>query len=266
MNKLPILAVVALLVAGVVYYFYNQATDQPPIQVENPLPKVIEVEPGPPPIQYPAPPPPPVEPEAKPKPLPPLGRAGDQDMHETILALLGTDSGDKLGLAPDFVRRFVTTVDGLSEDKLPLRVRPIARTPGHFAVSGNEDKLLLDRSNYSRYDPLIATLNSVSASELVELYSHYYPLLQDAYDELGYPDTYFNDRMVAVIDNLLATPDIDGPIALVRPHVMYKFADPELESLSAGSKVLLRVGPEHAKVIKQKLREIRAQLVKTKTP
>ena len=85
----------------------------------------------------------------------------------------------------------------------------------------------------------------------------YYPLFQEAYEYLGYPSAYFNDRLIDVIDHLLATPVVDGPIRLVRPHVLYKYADPDLEALSAGRKALIRIGPDNANRVKQKLREIR---------
>ena len=60
-----------------------------------------------------------------------------------------------------------------------------------------------------------------------------------------------------MIDHLLATPVVKGPIRLVRPHVLYKYADSDLETLSAGRKVLIRIGPANAKRVKTKLREIR---------
>jgi hypothetical protein len=62
------------------------------------------------------------------------------------------------------------------------------------------------------------------------------------------------------IDNLMAAPDITTDIALVRPNVMYQFADPKLEELSAGQKLMLRMGPTNAAIIKAKLRELRAQV------
>jgi hypothetical protein len=87
-----------------------------------------------------------------------------------------------------------------------------------------------------------------------------YPRLQRAWEELGYPDVYFNDRVVEVIDHLLATPEPSGPILLEQPKVLYLFADRDLESRTAGQKLLLRMGPDHARVVKQKLREFRAQV------
>jgi hypothetical protein len=83
-------------------------------------------------------------------------------------------------------------------------------------------------------------------------------LFQQSYQNLGYPNGYFNDRLVEVIDVMLATPESKGPIKLVRPNVMYTFADPALEARPAGQKLLIRMGPENAQAIKAKLTELRS--------
>jgi len=46
----------------------------------------------------------------------------------------------------------------------------------------------------------------------------------------------------------------------VRPHVLYEFADAELEALSSGQKLLLRMGPENGKTVKQILRDLRVRI------
>ena len=97
--------------------------------------------------------------------------------------------------------------------------------------------------------------------QLVAFYLYYYPLIQTAYEDLGYPSAYFNDRLIDVIDQLLRTPVTSGQIRLVRPRVLYKYADPDLEALSAGQKVLIRIGPHNASRVKKKLRELRRGLV-----
>jgi hypothetical protein len=65
---------------------------------------------------------------------------------------------------------------------------------------------------------------------------------------------------VEAIDDMLAAPELEGPVALVQPKVMYKFADPELESLSAGRKIMIRIGTDNARRLKAKLREMRQVL------
>ena len=55
---------------------------------------------------------------------------------------------------------------------------------------------------------------------------------------------------------------VSGPIALVQPKALYQFADPELEKLSAGQKIMIRMGPANAAKVKAKLRQIRSELAK----
>jgi hypothetical protein len=110
----------------------------------------------------------------------------------------------------------------------------------------------------------VALVQAADAKQVTAVYLHYYPLFQQAYEDLGYPDDYFNDRMVDVIDHLLATPTPTGPIKLTQPKVFYEYADPVLEALSAGQKLLLRMGPANATQIKAKLKELRAEIASQK--
>jgi hypothetical protein len=73
-------------------------------------------------------------------------------------------------------------------------------------------------------------------------------------------------RLVQVIDVLLATPQPQGTIDLVRPNVLYTFADPALEARPAGQKLLIRMGPENAAKIKAKLMQLRAALTAAPPP
>lgn len=224
-----------------------------------------EPAPRPEPIRYPAPAPRPVADEIMPVepevPLPPLGRVGDPAIAERLAEVFGAEQSESIGFADDLVRRIVVTIDNLPRDRVPVRVRPVAPAPGAFEASGDEEASTLAASNYARYEPLVRAVAAAPTDALVDFYARHYPLFQQAYTELGYPDGYFNDRLVEVIDHLLDAPEIDGPIALTRPHVMYEFADPELEALSPGHKLMLRIGPANAAALKTRLRELRAAIV-----
>jgi hypothetical protein len=96
---------------------------------------------------------------------------------------------------------------------------------------------------------------------LVAWYVHAYPLFQEAYRQLGYPKGYFNDRLIVVIDDMLTAPEPTQPPELVRSKTHYVYADPAMESLSAGQKLLIRVGPANEAKLKTQLRAIRARLI-----
>jgi hypothetical protein len=119
----------------------------------------------------------------------------------------------------------------------------------------------LGSANFERYAPLIKVVQSTDTKTLAGVYFRLYPLFQQSYEDLGYPGQYFNDRLVEVIDDMLKAPDVQGPIQLTQPKVFYEYADPKLESLSSGQKLLLRMGPANETVLKAKLREFRKVIV-----
>jgi hypothetical protein len=101
------------------------------------------------------------------------------------------------------------------------------------------------------------------------MYFRLYPLLQRAYEDLGYPGAYLNDRVVAVIDDLLSTPNVSGPIRVKRVGLdagtgggagLYLYEDSALEAATAGQKILLRMGTENRSKLMAKLTELRVRI------
>ncbi len=260
MNRLFALIAVAIAVGLGLYFFLPRQAGEPEATLPE-IPAAAQPEPEPAPvIQYPVQPAPAAGPDQDPEPLPELGPDSDVTINEGAAGLLGAETLEEIGFAEDFIRRFVVTVDNMARDRLPVRLRPVASIPGSFVVAGDEDNPVLSAENYRRYDRVVALFMAMPSPQLVDLYARNYPLFQEAYVELGYPDGYFNDRLIEVIDHLLEEPQVERPVALVRPHVMFRFADPALEELSPGQKVLIRVGPENAGRIRAKLREFREEL------
>jgi len=192
--------------------------------------------------------------------LPPLD---DSDAY--FLLEIATAFGptiESLLLRDGVIDRLVTTVDSLPRRELPEKIRPVGQIQVAFAADeGNDGSIVLGPSSYARYDGLIAQLYYADTDTAFDTYQRFYPLFQQAYVRLGYPDAYFNDRLVEVIDHLLATPLPEGSIVLARPNVLYEFADPDLEALSSGQKLLLRIGPDNAATLKRILEKFRKRLV-----
>ena len=197
----------------------------------------------------------------QPQPLPTL-KESDPAMRDAISGLVGKDAFERYFVPEQVVHRIVATIDNLPRKSYAQRLNPVKTPGGLFQVSGKDETLAIAPSNSQRYEPYIRLMDSIDTSKLVDVYLHFYPLFQKAYVDLGYPNGYFNDRLVEVIDNLLATPDVKGPLKLTVPHVLYEYADPDLQSRSAGQKLLLRMGSENAAKVKAKLRDIRAKVAK----
>jgi len=245
-----------VLVAGGLWYFVWPHHAPPPAVSAPPQPPATPP-PAPPPEAQTLHPVPDATLAAKGTPLPALN-----DSDPALLASLGDLIGPQLAkkyLVPEYlIRRIVVTIDALGRAKLAPQKDPVVPVPGEFAVQGDEVHATLDPQNYLRYRPMVAVVGDLDMKRLAAVYFHFYPLFQDAYQSLGLPEHYFNDRLVEVIDSLLATPELSAPADLVRPSVMYRFADPTLEALPSGQKILIRMGPQNAAIVKAKLRELRA--------
>ncbi|HEU4517281.1 MAG TPA: DUF3014 domain-containing protein [Steroidobacteraceae bacterium] len=176
---------------------------------------------------------------------------------EQVATLVGTPRFESLFVPDDFVKKTVATVDSLARSDIAARMNPAKPPAGKFVTAGEGDAIVLGAANFARYAPWIELVDSLDAQATAALYKRLYPQFQAAYENLGNPDAYFNDRVVEVIDHLLSAPEAPATIALVRPNVFYEFADPALEGQSAGRKLLLRMGPGNAARVKAKLREVR---------
>jgi len=160
----------------------------------------------------------------------------------------------------EIIRRIVATIDNLPRETIAVQLRPVKPVDGRFLVEEKGVTLSIAPANAERYAPYVKVVQEIDAKKLVALYRHFYPLFQQQYQDLGYPTGYFNDRLIAVIDHLLACPEAPATVDLVQPHVAYGFADSNLEHGSAGDKILMRIGNEKAEKVKGKLREIRREL------
>jgi hypothetical protein len=193
-------------------------------------------------------------------PLPPLDDSDSYFLLE-VGQVFGTGI-ESLLLRDAIIDRLVTTIDNLPRDHVSEKIRPVNSLSRSFEANPTSDDTvyLLGAENHSRYDELMSRIAAADTNSAVDIYRRFYPLFQKSYERLGYPGAYFNDRVIEVIDHLLDTPVLDGPIELVRPNVLYEFRDPELEALSSGQKLVLRMGAEHAATLKTLLAELRTKL------
>lgn len=269
-----------VIAAGLIYFFYfRQAEEIPTEAVLPPKPTVSEApdeaEREPQTDTEDESPPPAAPAEKAPtevETLPPLLQSDDEAL-ETAEELLGEEPVRSYFVTEGVIPRLVAAVDALTLDELPKNILPVRGPGGDFQAEeiGVSDRInpetglpepqyVLDAANFQRYNGQIEAFEAMDTEALLERYGRYYPLLQQSYRELGYPRGEFRDRLLEVIDHLLTTPEPERPVQLVKPEAFYEFADPELESLSAGRKVLIRIGPSNAARVKAKLREIRDAL------
>jgi hypothetical protein len=194
-------------------------------------------------------------------PLPPLADSGDA-VAAALAKIPGAQGLANLLIARGLIPHIVATVDALPRHSIGSSILPLRTPQGAFAADTAGGQAVLDSKNFARYDPYMKIVEAVDARTVVTWYVHWYPLFQQAYRDLGYPNGYFNDRLMAAINDMLAAPNARPPVKLVATqNGHYAFADPTWESLSVGQKLMIRIGPEHERALKAKLRSIRALLL-----
>lgn len=197
-------------------------------------------------------------------PQPPID-ASDAALEAALRALVAGSAFAVIVEPRDFVRNVVATVDNLPRRSLFSANMPVKPVPGPFQTTFAASGLAIADANATRYAAYVRVLELVDAAKLVALYERHYPLFEQAYRELGYPNGHFNDRLVEAVEVTLATPEVAPPLRVVQPKVYYEYVDRGLETLPSAQKLMLRMGPENAAIVKAKLIEIHALLTRHAT-
>ncbi len=268
-TKLGVLVVAAAAIAAVAYFVMK---DEPPAKLRElpapiqplatALPKVAEKHAYEEPI-----------PVVHPEPLPTL----NQSDVAVVAALqgLGADGLLQMVIPEEILRKFVRAVDAVEEGKLINEYRPIVSPKGallvdsfHATVAGGElgnteevEQFRMSAKNYKRYDVYATMVTLLDSDATVAMYKRFYPLLSEAYKEMGLSKGNFHSVLIRAIDNIIEAPDASGDMILVRPKVYFEFADPALEKLPAAHKFMLRMGPENANRVKSSLKSLRSKLM-----
>jgi len=271
MNKINLIVFVlllALVVVGVTIYRQYQPQADPAVETvqpaapEEPIKRQV--------VHYPVPETPPQDNATQdptqtqlPEVLPPV-QESDQSIGQALEGLFAGQKLSQLLFLENFIQRAVATIDNLPEKRLPRAHFPIKPPAGNFIVSGTPEAPQISSLNSERYLPYLELLESTDPELTVKIYTHFYPLFQKAYEQLGYKNAYFNDRLVFVIDHLLDTPNPADPLQLEQPGVLFTYTDHQLENRSAGQKILLRIGQEQRIMVFKVLSAYKAKLTNMK--
>ena len=265
MKKSTLLFLTTAFVIGLLAAFFLSQSPKETTPPPTPAPTVEETQPAEaqpaPAVRLPVAPPPTEQVTAQQEKQLPALEKSDAIVREELTAVLPQKNWLDMFIFDHLIQRFVLMVDSLPRSGMSYNRLPLYTPLDRFVPTEHNGTLTISSNNYARYKLFINLVDKVAMQEAAGMYFRYYPLFQEAYRELGYPDGRFNDRFIEVIDHLLATPDVQEPIRLVQPHIRYQYADPKLEALSAGQKLLIRMGRDNAGAVLAKLRELRPLLV-----
>lgn len=273
-KTLAIIAVLSLI--GVAFLVYLALTFEPPeatrsVALDAPVARPVEQPLTPAPLPAdptPAVPAAPIveipaqtesEPEEPSEPLPSLNdsdalvmsRLASMEMGASLLRLL---------TPTDLVRKFVVFVTNVADGELPTLEYPVRGVNSEFAVRELDTNLYeLDPATYRRFTPMVDTLVAIDARQAVSIYRALRPLFQEAYAELGYQGS-FDAVLIRAIDQVVNVTPESGPFQLIKPSVMYLYAETRIEDMSPVYKQLLRLGPENTAKLQAALPAFREQL------
>lgn len=192
---------------------------------------------------------------------PPIPETPPEDgvIRQELADTTGTSATLEFIVKDQLISRLVATVDSLTSRQVPPLVNPVKPVSGTLSVESEGDRIFLSADNYSRYDDYIALLQNTDVDSLVDFYNSYHRWFQEAWEENG-GEGLFKDRLLQVLDQLLQTPDVPGPVYLTKPEAVYLFEDPALEAMTAGQKILIRMGSANAAIVKQKLQQLQTKI------
>ena len=245
----PLIGVVAVAVVAGLASFFLFGGQTP---VEQPEP-VVETAPPPPP------PPPPVEEPAEDIVLPSLDES--DSLVRDLVAALTSHPAFAAWLIPDeLIRIFVLVVENVADGNNPAEPLTPMRPTQRFRTRGEAPQLGIDPASYARYNThaeIVASINPVGAGEL---YRRLYPLITEAYAELGHPDGGFDDTLHRALRNLLETPVLERDVTLVPRASFFEFADDELEDMLPVQKQFLGMGPRNVRAVQAGLLDIAREI------
>lgn len=246
-SKRPIwiyLIIAIVVVAALIYFLRPEKTPD------------TQAEPAPAPVEDSAPAPQVAEESSLEIGEPPEIGNSDNWLREIVRQLSTHPELAQWLLTDELIRTFVVVVDNVAEGTPPSsNIKFLAPAEG-FKVQETDGQVTIDPASYRRYNTMIDVIESIDAAGAAELYKASHPLLQEAYEDLGYPGQSFDVALGRAVQRLLAVPVIDGPIELEADIAAYKYQDESLEQLSPVAKQFLRLGPENLRRLQAKVREL----------
>lgn len=160
----------------------------------------------------------------------------------------------------DIIRKFVAAVDNIAHGLSPRKNIDFFDPGGKFYPLEKEGIYYLDPDGFKRYSPVANVFQSLDSKGCIKLYRQFKPAVQEAYEDLGYPDKDFTETLFQAIAELLRVPIVDEDVILEKKVLSYVMVDPDLENLSEAKKHLFRMGPYNIRKIQTKLKELKTLL------
>ncbi len=158
------------------------------------------------------------------------------------------------------VRRFAAGALALREGRIPRTLLELVPSRGPFEVERAGARLFVAESTHARYEPVMATLESIDLDRAARVWTWGRPLAEQAWREIAPSELALTESIREAIDHLLSTPVPPARIEVTGAAGAYRFLDPRFEDLSAARKLLLRMGAARGERLRAWLVRVRNRL------
>jgi hypothetical protein len=159
----------------------------------------------------------------------------------------------------DLVRRLAVFSDNATRGEMARRRLRFLAPEGAFRVIERDGRTRADPRNAQRFDAYLDLLEEIEPERAATLIRQIEPLLDEALAGLGSPRS-GRATLVEAVERVLDAPAPMPGAELVRPKVLYQYADPALESLPPLEKQLMRIGSQNLARLKDWLARFRLAL------
>lgn len=186
--------------------------------------------------------------------------ASDAFVRQLAASLSAHPQWAKWLVTDDLVQRFVAAVVSVSSGASPAATIEFLDPGGEFRVRQSGGRTLIDAAGYRRYDLVAQSFASLDTEGTARLYRQLHPLFEEAYREQGFRQGGFDDAFALAVQTILAVNVPSAAVEVVPTGAVYEFRDASLAALSSAEKHLLRMGPDNARRVQAKLRELASVL------
>ena len=238
-----IVAIGALILAAVAIWFYLRGSPDVPSAGSGSSPATQKVDPV----------------ATAPVDVPPLD-ASDAFVRELIRTLSQHPTVASLLTTDQLIRTFAVSVKNMADGDTPARQLHTIAPGAPLQTERRGNRIYIDPASHARFDRHAAAIEGIDPAGAARVYTTLKPRIEEAYREAAGPDANFDRAFEQAVKRLLATPIVEGPIAVQTATVGYSYADPALESLSRAQQQLLRMGPANGRIVQEKLRAIAREI------
>jgi len=188
--------------------------------------------------------------------------SSDKDVLDQTKQLISNKELQSYISTTNIISNFVVFTDNIAKGEFLAQFSPLNKPISSFQIENKDGQILLNPKSYQRYTPYAEMISNVDIDMIVKQYNYFKPLIDSAYQEMGYDVGDFDSTLIDAINVLLDAPVIRYPIELKAPSAMYLFQNNYLESLNNAQKLLIRMGPDNTLLIQNKLKKIKNVLAK----